>query len=89
MVPQSITAKNEIVVSVNVKQATFNSSLPWVHLLQSPLCLLGCQVALMVLSPLVFQGVHGLHADLKDPLSQEVREVQVLLLDPSRRGDGS
>lgn len=38
----------------------------------------------MVLSLLVAQGLHGLHGDLEDPLSQEVPEGQVLLLDPDR-----
>ncbi len=64
-------------------------SLPWVHLLQSPLCLLDCRVVPLVLALLVFQGVHGLHEDQEDPLSQEVQGVRAPQRDPGRNeGEG-
>lgn len=61
-----------------------NTSSPSGHLLQSPLCLLGCQVVLLALALLVFQVLHGLHEDHEDPLSLEVQGVLVLQPDPGR-----
>lgn len=78
--------RKNVFTNTSTRQTGNLSSLPWVHPLQSPLCLLGCRVVLLVLSLLVFQGVRGLHEDLQDPLSQEVPEVQVLLLVPRRIG---
>lgn len=62
----------------------YDVSLPWVRLLQSLPCLLGCQVVLLALVLPACLEVHGPHVCHEDPLYLEDQWLQALQLDPGR-----